>query len=79
MNGEKEAGIMSMFGSDGPMGDYEKLGLGALAKAVVQGDMDYGSVMAGQIAAIISKEQSAKEIITEMFEEADKLLCKFGK
>lgn len=56
--------------------EIEKLGVGALAKAVVQGDMDYGSVMAGQIAAIIHKEQSAQEIITEMFEEANHLLGK---
>lgn len=56
--------------------EYEKLGVGALAKAVVQGDMDYGSVMAGQIAALVTKEQSCKEIITEMFAEADQLLNK---
>lgn len=59
-----------------PADDYEKLGVGALAKAVVQGDMDYGSVMAGQIAALVNKEQSCKEIITEMFAEADLLLSK---
>ncbi len=56
--------------------EYEKLGIGALAKAVVEGDMDFGSVMAGQIAAIINKEQSCKDIITEMFLEADQLLNK---
>ncbi len=56
--------------------EYEKLGVGALAKAVVQGDMDYGSVMAGQIAAIVSKEQSCKDIIIEMFAEAQELLKK---
>ena len=56
--------------------EYEKLGVGALAKAVVQGDMDYGSVMAGQIAAIVNKEQSCKDIITEMFSEVDQLLGK---
>jgi enoyl-[acyl-carrier protein] reductase II len=54
--------------------EYEKLGIGALVKAVVQGDMDYGSVMAGQIAAIVNKEQSCKEIITEMFSQAEALL-----
>lgn len=59
-----------------PPEEYEKLGVGALAKAVVQGDMDYGSVMAGQIAAIVNKEQSCKDIITEMLEEAQQLLCK---
>jgi enoyl-[acyl-carrier protein] reductase II len=56
--------------------EVEKLGIGALAKAVVQGDMEYGSVMAGQIAAIINKEQSAKDIITEMFAQAEELLHK---
>jgi enoyl-[acyl-carrier protein] reductase II len=57
-----------------PLDEYEKLGVGALAKAVVEGDMDYGSVMAGQIAALVNKEQSCKEIITEMFAEAEVLL-----
>lgn len=59
-----------------PLDEYEKLGVGALAKAVVQGDMDYGSVMAGQIAAIVNKEQSCKDIIIEMFAEAEQLLNK---
>lgn len=57
-----------------PVDEYEKLGVGALAKAVAQGDMDYGSVMAGQIAALVNKEQSCKEIITEMFTQAEQLL-----
>ena len=48
---------------------YEELGKGALAKAVVEGDSDYGSLMAGQIAGLISKEQTAEEIIKEMMTE----------
>lgn len=59
-----------------PIEEYEKLGVGALAKAVAQGDMDYGSVMAGQIAAIVNREQSCKEIITEIMSEAEVLLHK---
>jgi enoyl-[acyl-carrier protein] reductase II len=59
--------------------EIEKLGVGALAKAAVNGDMDFGSVMAGQIAAIITKEQSCKEIIEEMFAEAGQLLNKEWK
>jgi enoyl-[acyl-carrier protein] reductase II len=54
--------------------ELEQLGVGALAKAVVQGDMEYGSVMAGQIAALVNREQSCKEIIAEMFGEAEQLL-----
>lgn len=54
--------------------EYESLGVGALKKAVQDGDTDYGSVMAGQIAALVTKEQSCGEIIEEMFEEAEALL-----
>ncbi|MCY6958153.1 enoyl-[acyl-carrier-protein] reductase FabK [Clostridium brassicae] len=53
--------------------EFERLGSGALAKAVRDGDTEMGSVMAGQIAGLINKEQSCNEIIEEMFEEAKKL------
>ncbi|MDF2542814.1 MAG: hypothetical protein K0S47_2532 [Herbinix sp.] len=58
-----------------PIEEYEKLGIGALAKAVT-GDVEYGSVMSGQIAAIVNKEQSCKDIILEMMTEAQSLLNK---
>ena len=38
------------------------MGAGALAKAVVHGDVDGGSVMAGQIAGLVSKEETVEEI-----------------
>lgn len=47
----------------------EELGSGALRKAVVDGDVDNGSVMAGQIAGIVNKEQTCKEIIDEIMEQ----------
>jgi enoyl-[acyl-carrier protein] reductase II len=56
--------------------EIEQLGVGALARAVVQGDVEYGNVMAGQIAAIVNKEQSCRDIIAEMMEEAEGLLHK---
>ncbi|HPU63507.1 MAG TPA: enoyl-[acyl-carrier-protein] reductase FabK [Mobilitalea sp.] len=59
-----------------PKEEYEKLGAGALARAVFDGDMEYGSIMAGQVAAMVNKEQSCKEIITELMEEAENLLNK---
>ena len=52
----------------------EELGTGALRKAVIDGDVDNGSVMAGQIAGIVNKEQSCNEIIHEIIEEANKLM-----
>lgn len=48
---------------------FDELGQGALRKAVVEGDMDNGSVMAGQIAGMIKKEETAKEIITSFMQE----------
>lgn len=50
--------------------EMEKLTLGSLRKAVFDGDKAGGSFMAGQIAGLISKEQTAKEIIEEITAEA---------
>ncbi|MCI8466377.1 MAG: enoyl-[acyl-carrier-protein] reductase FabK [Lachnospiraceae bacterium] len=46
--------------------ELENLTIGGLRKAVMEGDADKGSVMAGQIAGLIKKEQSCKEIIEEL-------------
>ena len=59
-----------------PIEQYEELGQGALAKAVKEGDMDMGSIMAGQIAGMIIKEQTCSEIIEEMFDEFKELMNK---
>ena len=62
--------------------ELEYLTLGALRKAVQEGDVTDGTVMAGQIAGLVSKEQSCKEIIEEMISEvkdlAGKTLSKFS-
>jgi enoyl-[acyl-carrier protein] reductase II len=71
--------FMELEAKAAPPDEYERLGVGALAKAVVQGDMDYGSVMAGQIAALVNKEQSCKEIITQLLSEAEALLSRDWK
>ncbi len=54
--------------------ELEKLTLGSLRKAVVEGDVVNGTVMAGQIAGLVKKEQPCKEIITEIVTEANKLM-----
>ena len=43
---------------------------GALRKAVIDGDIEHGSVMAGQSVGMVSKIQPAKEIIEELIEQA---------
>ena len=54
--------------------ELEYLTLGTLRKAVMEGDVESGTVMAGQIAGMIKKEQSCQEIIEEMMAQAEKLL-----
>ncbi|MBW6409851.1 enoyl-[acyl-carrier-protein] reductase FabK [Clostridium weizhouense] len=58
--------------------ELEKLGAGTLRKAVIEGDMDNGSIMSGQIAGLVNKEQTSKEIIEEMFNEAKERFKLFG-
>ena len=52
----------------------ELLTLGGLRKAVIEGDVNDGTVMAGQIAGMVKKEQTCKEIIEEIMAEAEQLL-----
>lgn len=56
--------------------ELEHLTLGSLRKAVIDGDVVNGTVMAGQIAGMVSKEQTCKEIIEEIMAEAERLLQK---
>lgn len=59
--------------------EFEEKGTGALRKAAKDGDINEGSVMAGQIAGLIKKEQTCEEIITEMFDEAETTVKSFIK
>ncbi len=52
----------------------ENLTLGGLRKAVVEGDTDNGSVLAGQIAGMITKRQSCQKIVDEVMDQAERLL-----
>ena len=57
-----------------PFEELEQLTLGALRKAVVEGDVVNGTLMAGQIAGLVSREQTCEEMIREIMEQAEKLL-----
>ena len=54
--------------------ELEYMTLGALRRAVQEGDVAKGTVMAGQIAGLISKEQTCKEMVEEMMEQAKTLM-----
>lgn len=51
--------------------DLEALGAGRLALAMREGDLDMGSVMAGQAAAMVCRVEPAAEIVRSLVEEAE--------
>ncbi len=57
-----------------PKEEIEKLGVGALKAAALDGDVEWGSVMAGQIVGLLKEEKSVKEIIDEIISGAAELL-----
>ncbi len=54
--------------------ELEAIGSGALQKAVVEGDTVNGSVMAGQIAGLLKKEQPTQDIVDEYIKELKDLM-----
>ena len=56
--------------------ELEKLTLGGLRKAVVEGDVVSGSVMSGQIAGLVKEELSCEELIQKLMRETEALLGK---
>lgn len=54
--------------------ELELMTLGGLKRAVTEGDVKTGSVMAGQIAGLIHEEMTCEQIIKQIVDEAEKLL-----
>jgi len=54
--------------------ELERLTLGSLRKAVMEGDVVHGSLMAGQIAGLVKQKQTCKEVIEEIMAKAEELL-----
>ncbi|MDF2765225.1 MAG: 2-nitropropane dioxygenase [Rhodospirillales bacterium] len=50
--------------------EIEHFWAGALRRAVIEGDVEHGSVMAGQSVGMVTREQSTREIIEELIEQA---------
>ena len=62
-----------------PDDELEALGAGALRRAVQEGDNQNGCFLAGQVAAMVKKEQPAAEIIKEVMEQAEPVLLGASK
>ncbi|MGN0704239.1 MAG: enoyl-[acyl-carrier-protein] reductase FabK [Lentihominibacter sp.] len=77
--------ILTLESQNAPEEEINQLCTGTLAAAVRDGDADNGNIMSGQIAGLVKKEQSAAEIIEEMFKEAEKVyedrnsICRAGR
>ncbi|MEG1880694.1 MAG: enoyl-[acyl-carrier-protein] reductase FabK, partial [Oscillospiraceae bacterium] len=59
--------MMDKFEKAGDIESFEKIGAGALRLAVVDGDIQNGSVMAGQSAGLVKDIRPCSDIIKSMF------------
>ncbi|MDE5582883.1 MAG: enoyl-[acyl-carrier-protein] reductase FabK [Ruminococcus sp.] len=65
-NGEKDGSLTP--------DEFEKLTVGALRRAVVDGDVENGSFLCGAIAGMVNEIKPCKEIVDEIVAQAEKLL-----
>ncbi len=65
---------LEMEGNGASLEELELLAVGGLRKAVVDGDVKGGSLMAGQIAGLVKESMSCKELIEKVVSEAEALL-----
>ena len=71
--------ILEMEKVGTPKEEIEKLGTGRLRLAVVDGDIDNGSVMAGQVAAMVNEPMSTKEILEGFMRELEEEKVKLAE
>ena len=58
-----------------PPSEAEELGRGRLKKGLVEGDVEYGSLMAGQIAGLIREIKPVKKVIQDIIKEAEEIIA----
>jgi enoyl-[acyl-carrier protein] reductase II len=60
--------------SNAPAEEIEQLGVGSLRLAMVEGDVEYGTVMSGQVGAMVHQIQPARDIIMDVINGAEEVL-----
>ncbi|MBO4927094.1 MAG: enoyl-[acyl-carrier-protein] reductase FabK [Clostridiales bacterium] len=65
---------LKMEAEGATLDELEQLSLGSLRKAVLDGDKDMGSFMAGQISGLLKEQTTVKERIVSMMDQAEKLM-----
>lgn len=71
--------ILEMEKVGAPKEEIEQLGTGKLRLAVVDGDVENGSVMAGQVAAMVNEPMSTKEILEGFMRELEEEKVKLAE
>lgn len=61
-----------------PVEEIEKLGIGRMRQAMVEGDTETGTVACGQIAGMVKEIKPVREILQEIMEEAETVLQRMG-
>ena len=59
--------------------ELEKITLGGLRRAVFDGDVDTGSVMAGQVCGQLKEIRPVADILSELYEDAKTCLADMGR
>ena len=67
-----------LVGLPPPPEEIEALGTGKLALAMRHGDVEMGSLMAGQAAAMVCEIEPAAQIIADMVSEAEAVFARLG-
>jgi enoyl-[acyl-carrier protein] reductase II len=60
--------------SNAPAEEIEQLGVGSLRLAMVEGDVEYGTVMSGQVGAMVHQIQPARDIIMDVINGVEEVL-----
>ena len=68
--------ILKMEKEGAPKEEIEELGVGSLRDAVIDGEVDEGTVMAGQISGMVSEVEPAAQIIKSIIDETEKIIEK---
>ena len=81
---EKQREVITRFDKDeltmeAAQLEIEHFWAGALRRAVIEGDVETGSVMAGQSVGMVNKEQPTSEILKELVAQAEDALKKRGR
>ena len=59
--------------------EVEKYWMGALRRAAVEGDIDFGSLMAGQSVGLVDKVMPIRDLVKELLDDGEKALEDIAK